>query len=94
MTRVFFYLVLVFTSIYTCADELTDQQIKQLIIQNSIQSYPASCPCPYNSARNGSSCGKRSAWTRAGGYAPYCYPSDISEEMVSEYKAKFKVTKN
>jgi len=46
--------------------------IKQKIIQQSIESYPGNCPCPYNTARNGSRCGKRSAYNRAGGYAPLC----------------------
>jgi hypothetical protein len=47
------------------------EAIKQKIIQQSIESYPGNCPCPYNTARNGSRCGKRSAYNRAGGYAPF-----------------------
>jgi hypothetical protein len=66
---------------------LTDAQIKRLMIQESIDAYPGNCPCPYNSASNGSSCGGRSAWSRAGGAEPLCYPSDISAEMVAEYRA-------
>jgi len=31
-------------------------------------------------------CGKRSAWSKAGGYAPLCYESDIIDEMVKEYR--------
>ena len=53
------------------------EAIKQKIIQQSIESYPGNCPCPYNTARNGSRCGKRSAYNRAGGYAPLCYPEDV-----------------
>lgn len=64
----------------------TDAQIKQTLIRESIASYPGNCPCPYNSASNGSSCGKRSAWSRAGGYAPLCYPSDVTPEMVRQYR--------
>ncbi|WP_205561995.1 hypothetical protein, partial [Pectobacterium versatile] len=44
---------------------ISDEQIKEKIIQESISSYSGNCPCPYNSARNGSKCGKRSAWSRA-----------------------------
>lgn len=62
------------------------EAIKQKIIQQSIESYPGNCPCPYNTARNGSRCGKRSAYNRAGGYAPLCYPEDVSDRMVKEYK--------
>ena len=38
------------------------------MIKESIDGYPGNCPCPYNTARNGSRCGKRSAYNRAGGY--------------------------
>lgn len=62
--------------------------VKRKIIQQSIESYPGNCPCPYNTARNGSRCGKRSAYSRAGGYAPLCYPEDVSERMVREYKGR------
>jgi hypothetical protein len=65
----------------------TDAQIKRLMIKESIDAYPGNCPCPYNSASNGSSCGGRSAWSRAGGAEPLCYPSDISADMVAEYRA-------
>lgn len=64
----------------------SDAQIKQKIIQQSIASYPGNCPCPYNTAKNGSRCGKRSAYNRAGGYAPICYPEDVTEKMLRDYK--------
>lgn len=64
------------------------ESIKQKIIQQSIDSYSGNCPCPYNTARNGSRCGKRSAYNRAGGYAPLCYPEDVSDRMVREFKAR------
>ena len=67
---------------------LVDEQVRQQIIQESIDSYPGNCPCPYNLARNGSRCGKRSAWSRAGGYAPICYKEEITDEMVSEWREK------
>ncbi len=62
--------------------------IKQKIIQQSIESYPGNCPCPYNTARNGSRCGKRSAYNRAGGYAPICYTKDITAQMIREFKGQ------
>lgn len=68
------------------AKPLSDAQIKKILIQESIDAYPGNCPCPYNSARNGSSCGGRSAWSRAGGDAPLCYPKDVTSEMVRAYR--------
>lgn len=59
--------------------------LKQQMIDESIARYPGSCPCPYFSDRAGRSCGKRSAWSRAGGYSPLCYPNDISADMVREF---------
>jgi hypothetical protein len=66
----------------------SDAQIVKKIIQESIDSYPGNCPCPYNSARNGSSCGRRSAWSRRGGYAPKCYAADVSKSDIAEYRQR------
>jgi hypothetical protein len=66
---------------------ISDEQVKQQIIQESIDSYPGNCPCPYNHARNGSRCGKRSAWSRAGGYTPICYKEEITRDMVIAWRA-------
>mgnify|MGYP006086426921 CR=1 FL=1 len=65
---------------------LSDEAIKKRIIAESITSYPGNCPCPYNTARNGSRCGRRSAYSRAGGYAPLCFPSDVSKGDVQSYR--------
>lgn len=66
---------------------LSDGKIRQLMIRESIASYPGNCPCPYNLARNGSRCGGRSAYSRPGGYAPLCYATDISNAQVAAYRA-------
>lgn len=65
-----------------------DKEIKQQIIAESIASYRGNCPCPYNSAKNGSQCGKRSAYSRIGGRALVCYDSDITEGMLATYKLR------
>lgn len=61
----------------------SDAQVKARMIKQSIAAYPGNCPCPYNTARNGSSCGGRSAWSRGGGHAPLCYPADITKAQVA-----------
>ncbi len=66
----------------------SDAAIKAEIIKASIASYSGNCPCPYNSARNGSRCGGRSAWSRAGGEAPKCYPGDISPAEVRAHRRR------
>jgi hypothetical protein len=68
---------------------MTDAQVRQAIIQESVGEYLATghpCACPYNSARNGSSCGARSAYSRPGGWAPKCYPADVTDGMVADWR--------
>ena len=68
------------------AQRLSDDQVRQLMIRESIQSYPGHCLCPFNVASNGSKCGRRSAYSRPGGYSPLCYSEDISQKMIDEYR--------
>lgn len=63
-----------------------DSEIKKRMIRESISEYPKSCPCPYNTARNGSRCGGRSAYSKQGGYSPLCFESDITQEMLVDWK--------
>ena len=65
---------------------LSDDEVKQQMINQSIASYSGSCPCPYNTASNGSRCGRRSAYTKPGGYAPLCYDTDITSQMLKQYR--------
>src|ERR1700683_2887196 len=64
----------------------TDDEIKQELIRESIAAYPGTCPCPYNVDRAGHKCGRRSAYSRPGGYSPLCYPKDVTKEMVDKYR--------
>ncbi len=75
-------------SLVAAADDrgLSDDEIRQFLIQRSIASYAGNCPCPYNRAANGSRCGKRSAYSRPGGARPLCYPSDVTDAMVERYR--------
>jgi hypothetical protein len=68
------------------AAPMTDAQIKKVLIQESLASYPGNCPCPYNVDRRGHSCGRRSAYSRPGGYSPICYASDIAPAMITDYR--------
>lgn len=86
MEKIGFLLLLLSFAVF--AENISDQQIVQNIINESIANYSGNCPCPYNRAANGSNCGRRSAYSRAGGYAPICYASDVTSEMLTEYKRK------
>ncbi len=81
-------LILALVSIPAVAFATTDAEVRDLIIKESIQSYPGNCPCPYNTMKNGRSCGGRSAYSKPGGRSPLCYPKDISDQMVKAYRAQ------
>ncbi len=67
--------------------QLSAARIRQILIEESIADYAGSCPCPYSTARNGSRCGRRSAYSRAGGADVLCYPKDVSDALVQQYRA-------
>jgi hypothetical protein len=67
----------------------TDDQIRQAIIRESIAAYNGTghpCACPYQTDRAGHSCGRRSAYSRPGGAAPLCYPQDVTDGMVADWR--------
>jgi len=70
------------------AAPMSDAQIRQAIIRQSLASYPGTCPCPYNTDRAGRACGRRSAYSRPGGYAPICYDSDVTPQMIARWRAR------
>lgn len=67
---------------------LSTSRIKKILIKRSHAYYSGNCPCPYNRTSRGYKCGKRSAYSRPGGASPLCYPSDVSAQMVAEYRAR------
>ena len=83
-----FAVVFVFASDISIAksNALSDDQVRQRIIDDSVASYPGTCACPFKTARNGSSCGGRSAWSKAGGYSPICYKKEVTKEMVKAWR--------
>jgi hypothetical protein len=92
MKSVFIGLVLALLAVPAAAKgdgpQQSDQAVKKAVIEESIAAYPGKCPCPFNVARNGSSCGARSAWSKRGGYAPICYEKEVTAEMISKWRAE------
>jgi len=88
MTAAIFFAVLSWSAFAQVAP--SNQEIVARIIQGSRNAYYATghpCACPYDHARNGSSCGGRSAYSRPGGAAPLCYPKDVTAAMIAAYRA-------
>ncbi len=88
MRKAFILTLVAFSAIAAnpLAARTTDAEVRGQMIRESLASYPGNCPCPYSTMRNGRSCGGRSAYSRPGGYAPLCYPADISDDMVRSYR--------
>lgn len=68
---------------------LTAAAIAALIVEASRSAYYSTgrpCACPDDRMRNGRRCGSRSAYSSPGGAAPKCYASDITAEVIEEYR--------
>ena len=74
-------LLLLIVIVFYCNQ--TFSKTPEQIIQDSISQYPGKCPCPYSIMSNGKKCGKRSAYSKPGGYEPLCYVSDILKKKNS-----------
>ena len=68
------------------ADSPTDAEIRHRLVAESINAYPGNCPCPESTDAAGRRCGARSAYLRAGGRAPLCYPEDVTDDQVRRYR--------
>jgi len=67
---------------------LSDDEIRRLIVHDSISSYTGACPCPESVNRAGHRCGGNSAYSRACGATVLCYVGDVTQEMVDQYRKK------
>ena len=65
---------------------LSDAEIRTRLIEQSIASYSGVCACPYSTKSNGASCGETSAWSKASGDKPLCYPDDVTPAMIDAFK--------
>lgn len=68
--------------------EVSDAEIIDRIIAQSIASYSGNCPCPFNTDRAGRRCGKRSAYSRPGGASPICFVGDVTPDMIAAFRRR------
>jgi len=62
--------------------------VRAAIIQESIdkyQKYHNTCPCPYT-IKDDRPCDRNSAYSNGYKSAPICYPKNVTDEMITEYK--------
>lgn len=88
------------------SNEPTDAEIRDLLVQQSIERYTGVCACPYHSKWNDTlfvfpnefrqhptvRCGNDSEYVRPGGPTVYCYPADVPAEMVEAYREHLRAT--
>ena len=84
-STILFLIIISLTNFAQAYDSTEITAAKRKMIAESITSYRGNCPCPYNTAANGSSCGKRSAYNKPGGAEPLCYETDISDAQAAEW---------
>ena len=65
---------------------VSDAEIRNLLVQRSIAAYAGACPCPESRNSRGARCGGNSAYSRPGGSRPLCYPTDVTDAMVQRHR--------
>lgn len=63
-----------------------DEDIRKILVDDSIARFGGYCPCPYSYDR-GEQCGEKSAYSRRTPYL-YCYPSDVHWRDVEAYRER------
>ena len=81
-------MILIGSSLAMADDKISDDEIKTVLIQQSIQAYSGECPCPYSKSPKGVPCGLNSAYAKIDRFAILCYPSNVTQKMIKEYRDK------
>ena len=66
-----------------------DDEIRRLVIEDSLARFQGFCPCPYTYDR-GQQCADKSAYSRRTVLPPdlYCYPNDVSWWDIEVYRQR------
>ena len=68
------------------AQRYHDDEIRRIIVQDSLARFGGDCPCPYSYAWNGRQCADNSAYMKRLPDAPYCYLQDVPAHEVARYR--------
>lgn len=75
------------------AGGISDAEARDQIIKESVATHQADgnpCACPYNVMADGRECGGFSAYSRPGGTAPLCYPKDVTDAAILQWRQRSK----
>lgn len=83
-----FAVVCVFASDISIAksNSLSDDQVSQRIIDDSVASYPGTCACPSIPPGTAARAVAVVHGAKAGGYSPICYKKEVTKEMVKAWR--------
>jgi hypothetical protein len=68
----------------------SDDDIRRLVIEDSLARFQSYCPCPYSYDR-GQQCADKSVYRQSSGGRPvdlYCYPSDVPYWEIVNYRRR------
>ncbi|QWE31582.1 hypothetical protein [Polynucleobacter sp. Adler-ghost] len=81
-------MIMIGSSLAMADDKISDDEIKTVLIQQSIQAYGGECPCPYSKSPKGVQCGLNSAYSKIDRFTILCYSSNVTQKMIKEYRDK------
>lgn len=81
------FLVLLFNRPVTAVEPLSNNQIREIMILQTIKTH-TQCPCPYSPDAMGGQCGNLSLYYQPGALKIYCYLKDIPSEDVYFFRLK------
>ncbi len=70
------------------AQRMHDDEIRKILVEESVATYNGPCPCPYSYARNGSQCAGASAYSTATAPSLLCYAADVTRHMIQDYRVR------
>ena len=69
------------------AQRWRDDEIRKILIDDSIARFGRECPCPYSLAWNGRQCADTSAYMKREPYL-YCYPQDVPYYEIQKFRQR------
>jgi hypothetical protein len=65
----------------------TDDEIRRLIVDDSLARFSGYCPCPYSYDR-GQQCAEKSVYSRRADPWLRCYPRDVTWQDIRDYRVR------
>ncbi len=70
------------------AQRMQDEEIRKILVEESVATYSGHCPCPYSYARDRSQCADASAYSMARAPSLLCYAADVTRHMIQDYRVR------